>query len=1265
MILSRQSGRLHRNSSYGWFLLVFLCLAGVDVEAQQLVPLNSIAAIRNLKPNEADRAIPVDLTGVVVSQARFKNLLFIQDQGQGLVVYAPGTNVLSAIGDRVRLRGFTVFQDGLQVVARDVETLESGVGTPPPRKLTMREANNLGNSMLWIEVGGVIKSINSTSSRTDIVLRHNRQTLDVRVRPPIPHDRLLYSIVRIRGMLIPWEQMNVDRPGNVLWVTGLASIQNDTPYAWAPFDREEISITEFLEIQTNALWNWRPKIRGRAQSASTNARSFVLHDGTNKVRVATERPEFIRGGDMITAVGFSDADDQGLFMSHAEIRIRTATTNGLRPVITSLDQVRRLGTDTLTNHPPARLDGTITYYDYTNKLYFIQSGDAGVPLANVPSVDGLKTGVRVLVDGTCEPGEFAPQVNVHGIKLVGPGKIPAGVPANTAYLQAGRLDGLWCFGEGLIRTAKRNNGNLEATINRYGTVIPITIHGGGDLDPDAYIDAWVNFQAVGKALISRQGFVVGSRLLVPAPRFIKITSEPQKDPFNMPVRKIEDFLGYFAEYGFLRINRVEGVVTLAWPGKFYVEDETGSIEVRTDETYNLRVGDKVNVIGFPVLTSSRPILEDARIKRIGKGTVDAAPRTSANRVLTHEMNGRRASLTGILLSKTQGVREYRLMFDDGDITLPIVLRRRIGPLDLESYEIGSRLRVTGICELSETPGRKARDVRLLVDSARDIEVLERPPFLTTTKLIAALGGMALIIAGSLGWVAFLSKRVAQTQSRFATAFRASPVPVAIMNRAERRIIDVNDSFVDKFEYSRKKLIARRFDDLRICLDSGLLERVDKKLADRDSVRAIDCELRSASGKARYVLLSVEAIDIDDEQCLLFIFQDVTERLALMDQLRESQKMEAVGQLAAGVAHDFNNLLTIIRGNCDILKEVGKEDEELTEISGELSDATNRASDLTRQLLAFSRKQVMQPRIADLNSILASSLKMVKRLLGEGVTVNSHLAKKELPVFADPGMLDQVLVNFVVNARDAMDGKGTLTIRSGVADVSQEDLEKHVEGRAGPHVHFSVQDTGIGIDPETLKRIFEPFFTTKEVGKGTGLGLATVYGIARQHRGWIDVRSVPGEGSTFSVYLPMAEQDEQEDTVIVATEQNLGGNENILVTEDETAVRRLVCRTLERVGYTVYEAPNAEAAEELWNLHKLDIDLLLTDLVMPGGKSGFELAHELTAQRPDLPVVYMSGYSAEFVEKGSDLDMGVNFVPKPFTRKAILEIVRNRLDAKIA
>ncbi|MGB0582834.1 MAG: hypothetical protein ACPGVU_24385 [Limisphaerales bacterium] len=498
MILSQQSGRLRRNSGYRCFLLVLLLFSSLAAGAQGPVPLDNIQAIRNLNPNEANRTIPVDVTGTVVSRARFKNLLFIQDQGEGLVVYAPGTNVLSEIGDRVRLKGFTVFQDSLQVIALEITTLATGLGTPPPSKITVQQANNIKDSMNWIEVEGVIKSISSTRSRTDIVLRQNRETLSIRVRPPIQHGLLLYSVVRVRGMLISWQQMNIDRPGNVLWVTGRSSIQNDAPYAGDPFDRKLMSVHTFFKIKTNGLWNWRPKLRGLAHSVSTNARSFILNDGTNEVRVTTARPEFVREGDTVTAIGFSDADEHGLYMSLAETRISVATTNGLQPVMISLDRIRRLPPETLTNQPAARLDGTITYYDPTNNLCYLQSGQAGLPLANVPSLEGLKAGQRVLVKGTCEKGEFAPRVRVEEIQLVGRGSIPRGMGANTAHLQAGRLDGLWCFGEGVIRTARREGSNLEATINRYGTVIPVTICNGADLEPDAFVDAWVNFQAVGR-----------------------------------------------------------------------------------------------------------------------------------------------------------------------------------------------------------------------------------------------------------------------------------------------------------------------------------------------------------------------------------------------------------------------------------------------------------------------------------------------------------------------------------------------------------------------------------------------------------------------------------------------------------------------------------------------------------------------------------------------------------------------------------------------
>jgi two-component system, cell cycle sensor histidine kinase and response regulator CckA len=1267
-----------------WLLgLSFSLLFGLVTPGQAAVAANpgglpllkSITGVHALTDAEADQAYPVDIQGIVVSSARFKNLLFLMSAGKGVVVYAPGTNVNVETGSEVGVKGFTVFQDGLQIVARDVVVLNPDAGVPEPTKVRLGGLSRKREQLQWIEVAGTIKSVwaNTGNSRMTGILRQGGHTLELRVRPPLQAaaGQLRFSTVRVQGVLMDFRQMGIDQPGQVLWVGSRTNVFLEKVYPKHPFDRETHPIRKLAAIKPGGLWAFRPRVSGTVVGVVDDGSGFEVKDTTGVMRVVPARRGMWRMGDLVEVVGYTETDEAGIFLGSAEVQVRATPKSRPQgdlpapvPVVSTVVDLRTLERAAVATRPPVRLEGTITYNDSGAKLCFLQQGESGVQLAATPALDNLPVGAQVLIDGYAQMGEFAPLVDPERVSVVRTNTLPVPITGQHGALQSGRLDGSWIIGEGIVRSARTEANHLVLRLNRFGPIFPVHVLGGEDLDPAAYVDSRVTVTGVAQAVVNRQGLVVDCRILVPGRRFLRIVSPPPENPFeSLSVRKVGKFMDYTAKGTHLRRLRIEGVVTLSWPGKVYVEDDTGSIEVLTSEEYNLRMGDRVSVIGFPVLGAQRPVLEDAEIRRIGEGEIPEAKDTHAHWALVNDLNGHRAVFTGQLLSKTKGVREYVLMLKDGDVAVPMILRKRIGPTELENLEIGSDLRAIGICELSESPGRKLRDVRLLVDSARDIEVTGRPPFWNAGRMLAAVSGMALIIAGSLGWVAFLSKRVAQTQNRFATAFRASPVPVAIMTRSERRILDVNDSFVEKFEFSRRKVVARLFDDLQICLDGELLDRVEKQLAANHSVRAVDCELRSASGKARYVLLSVETIDVDDEECLLFIFQDVTERLALMDQLRESQKMEAVGQLAAGVAHDFNNLLTIIRGNTDILADIGKGDDELLEISGELSEATTRASDLTRQLLAFSRKQVMQPRIVDLNTVIAGGLKMVKRLVGENISVASNLAHIELPVFADAGMLDQILINLVVNARDAMNGEGTVTIDTQVEELDDDDVKNHADGRTGTHAVFRVTDTGAGMDLETRKRIFEPFYTTKEVGKGTGLGLATVYGIAKQHRGWIDVSSEVGAGSSFCIYLPLAESEDHQDTVVVATIDNLKGNEGILVAEDETAVRRMICRTLERVGYSIWEADDAEGAKELWDAHKSDIDLLLTDLMMPGGKSGFDLAEELAAEREDLPVIFVSGYSAEMMERGHELDVGVNFLSKPFTNKSLLEIVRKRMDLR--
>jgi PAS domain S-box-containing protein len=395
-----------------------------------------------------------------------------------------------------------------------------------------------------------------------------------------------------------------------------------------------------------------------------------------------------------------------------------------------------------------------------------------------------------------------------------------------------------------------------------------------------------------------------------------------------------------------------------------------------------------------------------------------------------------------------------------------------------------------------------------------------------------------------------------------------------------------------------------------------------------------------------------------------IKQDITERKELEAQLRQAQKMQGIGQLTGGVAHDFNNLLAVIRGNADLLLMDGEQ------LSGRASEclkqviaAAERAATLTRQLLAFGRKQVMQSQPVILDQVIGNMIKMLKRIISEDIDLQCHFASGPRCVEADPGMMEQVLVNLVVNARDAMPRGGQLAITTGLTNVDTVYTQTHPEARAGEFVCLTVRDTGTGIVPEHLPRIFESFFTTKETGKGTGLGLATVCSIVKQHHGWVEVSSHVGVGTTFRLLLP-ALPPNCRPAAAAETEPELhGGTETILLVEDDNAVRLTTRRLLERFGYKVCEARSAGEALEIWRGQSKGIALLLTDIIMPQGVTGRELAEQLRAEKQGLKVIFLSGYGEDV--SGGDTDFvrrtKSRFVQKPCSSHTLLETVRECLD----
>ncbi|MCL4180616.1 MAG: PAS domain S-box protein [Verrucomicrobia bacterium] len=467
-------------------------------------------------------------------------------------------------------------------------------------------------------------------------------------------------------------------------------------------------------------------------------------------------------------------------------------------------------------------------------------------------------------------------------------------------------------------------------------------------------------------------------------------------------------------------------------------------------------------------------------------------------------------------------------------------------------------------------------------------------------------------------------------------------------------------------YRPEELIHRSVFELIHPDDSAVVEEaLQRALRQPEKSAAVQFRCRHANGTWRYLeAIGILRVDPSGEPCVVVNARDITERRQLEDQLRQAQKMESVGQLAGGVAHDFNNILTVIQGHAALLtSSTGLTPKQRNSLE-QITLGADRAANLTRQLLTFSRKQMLQPRHLDLNEVVNNLAKMLQRILGEDIALHLHF-QRELPaVHADQGMVEQILMNLAVNSRDAMPRGGQLIINTRTTPVDAGQLPPHSEGAPGLYVILSVGDTGTGIADEHLPHIFEPFFTTKDVGKGTGLGLATVYGIVHQHRGWITVDSEPNRGTVFQIFLPASSQEP--DTVADATYTlpSRSGRETILLVEDEAALRNLVKCILERSGYRVLEAESALSALEVWTDHHAEIDLLLTDMVMPDGMNGKELGQRLHLDKPQLKIIYSSGYSPDVVGENFLEMEGRHFLQKPYHPRKLVDMVRLALDSPV-
>jgi PAS domain S-box-containing protein len=567
--------------------------------------------------------------------------------------------------------------------------------------------------------------------------------------------------------------------------------------------------------------------------------------------------------------------------------------------------------------------------------------------------------------------------------------------------------------------------------------------------------------------------------------------------------------------------------------------------------------------------------------------------------------------------------------------------------------------------------------RLVPVAITDFAFAPRPPYALILG-VAALG-LTLTLFASVYRRRRLAEALARRQGetlaaleRSEAALRTSEagyrsfvhnLPFGVYRSSSQgRLLDVNPALVTMLGFSSAgEMLALR--------SANLYRDPDERatiLGDHpNGVDGYETEFKQKDGTPIHVRLTsrhVRLLGVDD-MCYEITVENMTERRALEQQLRQAQKLEAIGRLAGGVAHDFNNQLVPILGYAGLLAESLAPNDPRREDIEQIQKAAERAASSTKQLLAFSRKQILRPTTLNLNTLLLNMMSMLQRLIGEDVTLTTELGESLAPINADSGQIEKIVMDLAVNARDALPaGGGDITIATSNVDVKGERREAG-GGRLAPgsYVMLEVRDTGVGMTPEIQERIFEPFFTTKEVGKGTGLGLATVYGVVQQSGGGITVESEPGHGTSFKIYFPQAVELEAVDDTepYAAADAPAVGDELVLLVEDEEPVRRFACAALERSGYCVLEASGAEEAVRMFERSARPVDLLLTDVVMPGW-SGVDLSDRLTESHPELKVLYMSGYTDDRLVHEGVLDPGTALLQKPFTPAMLARKVREVL-----
>jgi PAS domain S-box-containing protein len=1103
-------------------------------------------------PTPAPRPLQLQMEGVAVGCGSNK-IGFLDDTGFQWIGL-PGLASPDRIGRRLQISGRLQFMGGNPSLARP-QVVDLGALLSPdliyPGELLPQDRHFVSST-----VQGRVTSVSGGNMASTVELQDEQSDACLTVKILDPGDRhLLFPLdlcLSAHGVVERVFNDNGQPVAGVLWVpdyNGVELLPTDSDWQRFP----ECSIAALTA--SNGPVPGLVRIRGEvSQIISSN--HLIIRQGAAELAAFSSSPLAAQTNAAVELAGFFDLDNGRPALRLACARPAPAEMplagDGTVPLmdddhpLTEMGQIRELGAAQPGRIFPIKVRGVITYIDLGLGEWYLQDGQESLEVGSQ-----LNAGLSPFVqqEGSCVEltgvfqGNFAYAKGF--VSFLGKGRMPAPLRHAWDYLMTGKDDGKWVEIEGVVTAAEEHRLTLAAA----GGSLIVWVNDLDNKAQEGLLGARIRARGVCAGISNNHNQRLGLRLLVPSSQYLGIISAAPSDPFALPLTPISSIMGLDATDINLGAHLVKtaGVVTYKEPRLIFVQD--GGVGVRAIPRADVSVepGDRVEVVGLAQPDGLSPKLVQALVRLTGHASLPVPQMMDLDAISMDSStnDATRRQVEAVFLGARPGEADRLLELQDQATGQKFLARLPPGDQAMPRILSGSRVRLTGVVKAITDPvadiGLVTSSFEIYLNSPADIVILQRPPWWTSAHATRVLGGLAGVLLLALTWVVSLRRQVgartrelsAEITERQAAeeAMRSSEMlfhsiwdrslDSMILTDEGGKLVTVNAAFCELVGMKPGQLAGRPFHIIYgACEDSEKLMRgYETAFANRANRRQEELCRTLWNGKSLILEHSTAYVDVPGRPGLMLgLFRDVTAQRLLQAQLRQSQKMESIGQLAGGVAHDFNNILTLIYGHASLLVSsdlpcASKDSAE------EIYRAAQRAASLTRQLLTFGRRQIMQVRVVDLNEVVREMTKMLGRLLGEAYNLELNFCPEPLLIPADVGMIEQVVLNLALNSRDAMPRGGHLVIRTAIQDFDTALIARNPEARPGRFVCLSVADNGCGVSPQDIPRLFEPFFTTKEVGKGTGLGLATVYGIAKQHKGWVEVESEPGNGATFKVYLP--------------------------------------------------------------------------------------------------------------------------------------------------